>query len=167
MHVKAYHRAARPFVDLNLVYIQRVHGEDIAVRFLLAAPRRRSPLCQSQCASESHRQAEQPDRNRSPAVIRACRRAGLPRSSATSPTRLAHPDRSRSQQNFWFPLVHRPTPDGERYYPLITHPVKHVTFRQLSPSRKSLLMIFIRFPSLLTHSESVTHGVKSRNALKC
>ena len=33
MHVKAYHRAARPFVDLNLVHIQRVHGEDIAVRF--------------------------------------------------------------------------------------------------------------------------------------
>lgn len=33
MDVKAYHCPARPFVNLNLVHIQRVHREDIAVRF--------------------------------------------------------------------------------------------------------------------------------------
>ena len=33
MHVKPDHRAARAFIDLNSLHVQRVHREDIAVGF--------------------------------------------------------------------------------------------------------------------------------------
>ena len=152
MDVKAYHCPARPFVNLNLVHIQRVHREDIAVRFPFW--RRRAAVARFAKVRAGLNRTVGQGNQIGTGTLR--QHAGVGGQVCHDPVPPA-----RAGWRIWIVAGHDKT-FGSRWYivprqmgrdiiSLITHPVKHVTFRQLFAVAQIFTDDFHPI-SLVTHS---------------
>ncbi len=114
MDVKADHRAAGLSIHLNFLDV-RAWTVKIAVGFALRR-RRAAVACLTKIGAGLNGLFRQLRLTGTGPCGRTRVSAGrFATTSATSRSRSAHPDRSRSPQSFWFPRAHHPTSDAAKY----------------------------------------------------